>query len=94
MEKEERKFFHEVEKGKIAREERKKKMEIKTTEKENFVKKYFPSCSSSPGGTQRLVVTNPTDVAYAGNRRVGKVSDLFSEDHSAINFNKFASMAN
>ena len=63
-----------------------KKLEMKKTEKENFVKKFFPSCTSSPGGTKRLV-TNPTDVTSAGNRRVGKVSACLSEDHSANNFN-------
>ena len=46
---EERKFFHEVEKQE--QEERKKILESKKREKENFVRKYFPTSCNLPGGT-------------------------------------------
>ena len=45
---------------------------MKRKEKENFVKKFFPSCVSSPGGTQNLVANKPTDVTSAEGRGVGK----------------------
>ena len=61
-------------------------MESKKTEKENYVKKYFPLCCSSPGGTLKLV-SYPTDVPSAGNRRVEKMSACTSRNYSAIKFN-------
>ena len=73
IEKEERKFYCEVEKENAIREEKRNKLEMKRKEKENFVKKFFPSCVSSPGGTQNLVANKPTDVTSAEGRGVGKV---------------------
>ena len=66
-----------------------KKLEMKRKEKENFVRKFFPSCVSSPGGTQNLVANKPKDVTFAEGREVGKVMVRSSEILSAktINFN-------
>ena len=77
IEKDERKFYHEVKKEKIAREEKMKKIEMKRQEKENFVRQFYPSCLSSRGGTQILVPAKPTDIASAVSRRVGKVTAEF-----------------
>ena len=74
MEKDESKFYREVENEKIVREEKRKKNEIKTLEKENFVRKFYPSCTSSPVGTQKLVNEKPADIASSLSRRVEKVT--------------------
>ena len=90
IEKEERKFYKEVEKDNMRREEMKKRLEEKREKKESFVKKFFPTCESSPGGTQRLVnIKKSTDVNSTGERDVGKVmarsSYLFSANVSNLN---------
>jgi hypothetical protein len=91
MEKDERKFYREVEKDNIRREEMKKKLEKKKEKKESFVRKFFPTCESSPGGTQKLFNEKSTDVNSARGRDVGKVmarsSDIFSACTTISNFN-------
>ena len=64
-----------------------KGLESRRKEKENFVRKYYPTSSNSPGGTLNLV---PNDVTSTGNRRVGKMNTCISENFSAVrlNFNK------
>jgi hypothetical protein len=58
---------------------------------ESFVKKFFPTCKSSPGGNQKLINKKPTDVNSARGRDVGKVMartfDLFSVSTNFSNFN-------
>ena len=83
MEKEERKFLRDVAKQEQARDERKRSLESKKKEKENFVKRYFPTSFNSPGGTLKLV---PTDVTSAGNRGVEKMKDCTSRNFSAVKF--------
>ena len=43
MEKEERKLYREVKKKRIDREEKKQKSEKKRIEKENFIRKFYPT---------------------------------------------------
>ena len=62
-------------------------MEKKRKEKENFLRKFFPLCTSSPGGTQRLITRNSTDVASAKGRRVGKMMARRSDILSSKTFN-------
>ena len=54
VEKDERKFLREVDREFQSKCEEKVRMEKKRKEKETFIKKFFPTCSNSPGGTQRL----------------------------------------
>ena len=82
VEKDERRFYREVEKENVKREEKMKELKEKRKGKENFVRKFFPTCESSPGGTQRLITTTkPIDVSSARGRGDGKSvsgrSDLF-----------------
>ena len=82
VEKDERRFYREVEKENVKREEKIKEMKEKRKGRENFVRKFFPTCESSPGGTQRLITTTkPIDVSSARGRGDGKSvsgrSDLF-----------------
>ena len=60
---------------------------MKRKERENCVRKFFPSCTSSPRGTQRLITRNPTDVASAKGRRVGKMMARRSDILSSKTFN-------
>ena len=54
MEKVERKFEREVTKENEERRKKRMEKEKKKQEKENFVKKFFPNSTNSPGGTFRL----------------------------------------
>ena len=81
MEKDERKFFKELDKTEQARKEKMKGLESRRKEKENFVRKYYPTSSNSPGGTLNLL---PNDVTSAGNRRLGKMNICISENFFAV----------
>ena len=59
---------------------------MKRKEKANFVRKFFPSCVSSPGGTQNLVANKPTDITSFEGRGVGKVMARSSGILSAKTF--------
>ena len=63
-----------MEREKIVREEKRKKNEIKKLTKENFVKKFYPSCMSSHGGTRKLENEKPADLASTVSKRLGKVT--------------------
>ena len=70
MKKEERKFNREVKKETEKREEEKlnrirKKEETKKMKKD-FVKKFFPNCTNSPGGTERPVTAKNTNSTKVG----------------------------
>ena len=54
IEKLENKFWKEVEKAESIRRQKKEELRKKQEEKETFIKKFFPSCYNSPGGTFRL----------------------------------------
>ena len=84
MEKQERKFFREVEKEKQAREERKTSKKSKKTEKENFMKKYFPTRCSLPGGTLKLI---QKDVTSSRNRGVETIATCTSRNFSVEKLN-------
>jgi hypothetical protein len=71
IEKEERQFHHEVEKERVEREKKKENRECKKKEKETFIKKFFPTCTNSPGGTQKLVNNNKNSII--SKRSVGKL---------------------
>jgi hypothetical protein len=90
IEKDERKFYREVQKHNIRREEIKKKVEKNKQKKESFVRKFFPTCKSSPSGTQKLINEKSTDVKSARERDMGKAmarsSDLLSASSNISNF--------
>ena len=81
MEKEDRKCYHEIEKENIIREEKMKELKEKRKGNEDFIRKFFPTSESSPGGTQRIVTRKPLDVSPTRGRGSGKSvsrrSDLF-----------------
>ena len=80
MEKEERKFYREVKKEAEKREEeeikKRQKKEETSRNIEEFLKKFFPDCRNSPGGTQKLVNNNPNSARITG---VGKMKIKFPE---------------
>ena len=85
VEKEERKFYREVLKETSKREEenekKSKKIEDVRKKKENFVRKFFPNCKNSPGGTQKLISAKNID--YARRRDMEKVISRCSQINSA-----------
>ena len=70
VEKEERKFYREVLKETTKREEeiekKSKKIEDVRKKKETFIRKFFPNCKNSPGGTQKLLSANNIDSGRRG----------------------------
>ena len=85
VEKEERKFFREVTKESQSKYEDKLKKEKKQREKENFIKKFFPEYSSSPGGTQRLFpdrIPPPPATEGGMEKTMAKISKHFSANFS------------
>ena len=72
VEKEEKKFYREIEKENIRREEKMKELKEKRKGKEDFIRKFFPTCESSPGGTQIIVMRKPLDVSPVRGRGSGK----------------------
>lgn len=67
MEKDERKFIREVKKGEERKEEENLRKEQKTEEtkkmRKMFVRKFFPNCENSPGGSEKLIPAEGTTSA-------------------------------
>ena len=90
MEKDERKFNREVKKEKEKREEEnlkkiKKKEETKKMKKD-CVKRFFPKCENSPGGTERLVpAKNMNSATVEGVEKTEKMLSQNYLDRSATN---------
>ena len=67
MEKDERKFNREVKKEKVWEEEEILRKEQKTEEtnkmKKMFIRKFFPNCENSPGGSEKLIPAEGTNSA-------------------------------
>ena len=54
IDKSDNQFWKEVEKEESFRRQKKEKLKKKQEQKETFIKKFFPGCNNSPGGTFRL----------------------------------------
>ena len=81
-------FYSEVRKEEKERLLRKKENERKKKEKEDFVKKFFPSCSNSPGGTKYL--HGSKEKHSSRNMDVGKIDwNLISENSEILENNLF-----
>ena len=72
MEKEEKQFYKEVEKERMEKKRKETKNAEKKKEKENFIKKFFPDCNSSPGRTFELTKKKLT-ITPARKKRVEKI---------------------
>ena len=76
VEKDERKFIREVKKGEERKEEENLRKEQKTEEtkkmRKMFVRKFFPNCENSPGGSEKLIPAEGTTSAKV--EGVGKTS--------------------
>ena len=72
----------------IVREEKMEKNEMKKLEKENIVRKIYPTCRNWPGGTQKLVNEKPADITSTVSRRVGKLVTARSFDNPYANLIK------
>ena len=79
MEKEERKFYREVDKENEIRDRKKQEKEKKNREKELFLKKFFPELNNSPGGTLNLKKSR-LDITPGRKRAVGKTDGRISEN--------------
>ena len=77
-----------MENEKIVREEKREKNEMKKLEKENIVRKIYPTCRNWPGGTQKLVNEKPADITSTVSRRVGKLVTARSFDNPYANLIK------
>ena len=77
MEKEERKFYREVDKENDIRDG--KKHEKENREKEMFLKKFFPEINNSPGGTLNLKKSR-LDITHGRKRAMGKTNGGISEN--------------
>ena len=75
MEKDERKFIREVKKGEERKEEeilrKKQKTEETKKMKKIFIRKFFPNCENSPGGSEQLIPAEGTNSATV--EGVGKI---------------------
>ena len=78
MEKEERKFYREVDKENDIRDRKKHEKEKKNREKEMFLKKFFPEINNSPGGTLNLKKSR-LDITPGRKRAMGKTDDGISD---------------
>jgi hypothetical protein len=86
IEKEETKFYREVEKERKSREKENERKELKRKEKEKFLRKFYPTCDSSPGGTERLL-GKPASSTLTGMRGMGKLSEcLENSTAKKLNF--------
>ena len=79
MEKEERKFYREVDKENEIRDRKKQEKEKKNREKELFLKKFFPELNNSPGGTLNLKKSR-LDITPGRKRAVGKTDGRILEN--------------
>ena len=84
MEKDERKFFRDVDKTEQARKEKMKGLESRRKNKENFGQKIL---SNQQQLTRWYTEPCPNLVTSAGNRRVGKMNTCISENFSAVRLN-------
>jgi hypothetical protein len=78
VEKEERKFYREVDKENDIRDRKKHEKEKKNREKEMFLKKFFPEINNSPGGTLNLKKSR-LDITPGRKRAMGKTDDGISD---------------
>ena len=70
VEKDERKFIREVKKGEERKEEeiQRKNQKIEETKKMKkiFIRKFFPTCENSPGGSEHLIPAENPKLNHAG----------------------------
>jgi hypothetical protein len=86
VEKEERKFYREVDKENDIRDRKKYENEKKNREKEMFLKKFFPEINNSPGGTLNLKKSR-LDITPGRKRAMGKTLTARNTYYSAEHLN-------